>query len=61
MTSDELYMQRCLQLALQGAGSVAPNPMVGAVLVHQGRIIGEGFHQQYGQVHAEVNCLLSVS
>lgn len=54
-------MSRCLELARQGAGSVAPNPMVGAVLVHQNRIIGEGFHQQYGQAHAEVNCIQSVS
>lgn len=60
MTIDEQYMQRCLQLAAFGAGHVAPNPMVGAVLVYDGRIIGEGYHQQYGQAHAEVNCLASV-
>lgn len=53
-------MKRCLELALAGRGSVAPNPMVGAVLVHEGRIIGEGFHAVYGQNHAEVNCLESV-
>ena len=53
-------MWRCLQLAQLGAGSVAPNPMVGAVLVHNNRIIGEGYHQQYGQPHAEVNCINSV-
>ncbi|SCC26314.1 diaminohydroxyphosphoribosylaminopyrimidine deaminase [Chitinophaga costaii] len=53
-------MERCLQLAQLGAGHVAPNPMVGAVLVHDGRIIGEGYHRQYGQAHAEVNCLASV-
>ena len=53
-------MQRCLDLALLGAGNVAPNPMVGAVLVHDGKIIGEGYHQQYGHPHAEVNCLNSV-
>ncbi len=53
-------MQRCLQLAKQAAGYVAPNPMVGAVLVHAQRIIGEGFHHQYGQAHAEVNCVNSV-
>lgn len=53
-------MSRCLQLASLGAGSVAPNPMVGAVLVYNDRIIGEGYHQQYGQAHAEVNCLNSV-
>ena len=54
-------MHRCLQLAKLGAGHVAPNPMVGAVLVYQNTIIGEGFHQQYGQAHAEVNCIISVS
>jgi diaminohydroxyphosphoribosylaminopyrimidine deaminase/5-amino-6-(5-phosphoribosylamino)uracil reductase len=53
-------MQRCIQLAQLGAGYVAPNPMVGAVLVHNGRVIGEGYHQVYGQPHAEVNCLASV-
>ena len=53
-------MQRCLQLAKLGAGTVAPNPMVGAVLVYNNQIIGEGYHQQYGQAHAEVNCINSV-
>ena len=61
MTIDEIYMNRCIELASLGTGTVAPNPMVGAVLVHQNRIIGEGFHQQYGQAHAEVNCLNSVA
>jgi diaminohydroxyphosphoribosylaminopyrimidine deaminase / 5-amino-6-(5-phosphoribosylamino)uracil reductase len=60
LMSSTVYMQRCLQLAKLGAGHVAPNPMVGAVLVHEGRIIGEGWHQQYGQAHAEVNCINSV-
>ncbi|MCW3126761.1 MAG: ribD [Bacteroidetes bacterium] len=60
MTTDEFYMSRCLELALRGMGSVSPNPMVGAVLVHEGRIIGEGYHEVYGQAHAEVNCLKSV-
>ena len=55
-----LYMQRCFELAQLGAGNVAPNPMVGAVLVHEHRIIGEGFHAQYGGPHAEVNCFQSV-
>jgi diaminohydroxyphosphoribosylaminopyrimidine deaminase / 5-amino-6-(5-phosphoribosylamino)uracil reductase len=54
-------MSRCLQLAKQGAGFVAPNPMVGAVLVYEERIIGEGYHQQYGGPHAEVNCIESVN
>jgi len=53
-------MQRCLDLASLGFGKVAPNPMVGAVLVYDNKIIGEGFHQQYGQAHAEVNCINSV-
>jgi len=60
MPTNEQYMQRCLELALKGAGNVAPNPMVGAVLVHDNRIIGEGWHQQYGGPHAEVNCIASV-
>ena len=60
MTKDELYMQRCIELARKGAGSVAPNPMVGAVLVHDEVIIGEGWHKQYGEAHAEVNCIASV-
>jgi diaminohydroxyphosphoribosylaminopyrimidine deaminase / 5-amino-6-(5-phosphoribosylamino)uracil reductase len=54
-------MHRCIELAMQGAGSVAPNPMVGAVLVYNETIIGEGFHEQYGQAHAEVNCIQSVA
>lgn len=61
MTSDEKYMSRCLQLAKLGAGYVAPNPMVGAVLVHDDTIIGEGYHKRYGEAHAEVNCINSVS
>lgn len=60
MTTEERYMFRCLELAAKGAGSVAPNPMVGAVLVHRDRIIGEGYHKQYGEAHAEVNCIASV-
>jgi diaminohydroxyphosphoribosylaminopyrimidine deaminase/5-amino-6-(5-phosphoribosylamino)uracil reductase len=50
-------MQRCLELAKRGTGYVAPNPMVGAVLVYQDRIIGEGWHRQFGEAHAEVNCI----
>lgn len=56
----EIYMKRCLQLAAKAAGNVAPNPMVGAVLVAGGRIIGEGYHAYYGGPHAEVNCINSV-
>lgn len=54
-------MRRCLGLAALGAGHVAPNPMVGAVLVSGDRIIGEGYHQIHGKAHAEVNCIQSVS
>lgn len=54
-------MHRCLELAKLGLGNVAPNPMVGAVLVYNDAIIGEGYHQQYGQAHAEVNCINSVA
>lgn len=61
MTIHETYMQRCIELAIAGAGYVAPNPMVGAVLVHNNRIIGEGYHQKYGGPHAEVHCVHSVS
>lgn len=60
MIIDEKYMYRCLQLALNGKGFVSPNPMVGAVVVHKGKIIGEGFHREYGKAHAEVNAIASV-
>jgi diaminohydroxyphosphoribosylaminopyrimidine deaminase / 5-amino-6-(5-phosphoribosylamino)uracil reductase len=53
-------MHRCLQLATLGAGTTAPNPMVGAVLAHEGVILGEGYTQPYGQAHAEVMCINSV-
>lgn len=61
MSIDEHYMSRCVQLAKLAAGSVAPNPMVGAVLVYENKIIGEGFHKKYGEPHAEVNCINNVS
>ena len=54
-------MSRCIELAKSGAGNVAPNPMVGAVLVYKDQIIGEGFHQKFGEAHAEVNCINSVA
>ena len=53
-------MRRCIQLAKMGAGNVAPNPMVGAVLVYNDCIIGEGYHEKYGEAHAEVNCINNV-
>ncbi len=54
---DRLFMQRCFDLALRGIGNVAPNPMVGAIIVCQDKILGEGFHKQFGQSHAEVNAI----
>ena len=60
MMNDELYMRRCLQLAANGIQGARPNPMVGAVIVADGRIIGEGYHVRYGEGHAEVNAFASV-
>lgn len=56
----ELYMKRCLYLAKLGLGNVAPNPLVGCVIVFEGEIIGEGFHREFGKHHAEVNAIKSV-
>ncbi len=58
--SHELYMQRCLELAQIGLREAMPNPSVGAVLAHEGMIIGEGFTSPYGGAHGEVNCINSV-
>lgn len=60
MTKDEKYISRCLQLARNGFCNTAPNPMVGAVIVHQDTIIGEGYHIRCGEAHAEVNAIRSV-
>ena len=60
MIAEELWMSRALQLAALGLGKVQPNPLVGAVIVHNEVIIGEGFHQQYGAPHAEVNAIHAV-
>lgn len=57
---NEKYMARCLQLAALGRGHVSPNPMVGAVVVHNGKIIGEGYHRKCGEAHAEVNAIAAV-
>ena len=57
---DRMYMRRCLQLARCGSGSTSPNPMVGAVIVCNGRVIGEGYHIRAGEPHAEVNAVNSV-
>ncbi|MCT4639607.1 MAG: bifunctional diaminohydroxyphosphoribosylaminopyrimidine deaminase/5-amino-6-(5-phosphoribosylamino)uracil reductase RibD [Bacteroidales bacterium] len=58
--NDIQYMRRCIELAAQGEGHTYPNPMVGSVIVHNNKIIGEGFHRKYGEVHAEVNAINSV-
>jgi diaminohydroxyphosphoribosylaminopyrimidine deaminase/5-amino-6-(5-phosphoribosylamino)uracil reductase len=55
--ADEKYMRRALELAAIGAGNVEPNPKVGCVIVKDGEVIGEGFHEKFGQGHAEVNAL----
>lgn len=60
MNSHEQFMQRALDLAALGKERVAPNPMVGAVIVHNGLIIGEGYHEQFGEAHAEVNAVRAV-
>ncbi len=56
--SEKSLMHRALELAERGRGLVEPNPLVGAVLVRQGRIVGEGWHERFGQAHAEVNALI---
>lgn len=60
LTTDEKYMRRCIQLARNGRMNAQPNPMVGAVIVHDDRIIGEGYHVRFGEGHAEVNACASV-
>src|SRR5688572_26554686 len=57
---DKVFMQRALELAVKGRGYVSPNPLVGCVITHEGKIIGEGWHQKYGEAHAEVNAVHSV-
>ena len=60
MTKDEIWMQRALDLALLGDGHVAPNPLVGCVIVYDDQLIGEGYHAKYGGPHAEVNAFQSL-
>lgn len=60
METEEKFMRRCFQLATKGAGYTDPNPMVGAVIVHKNKIIGEGWHRRYGEAHAEVNAINTV-
>jgi len=60
MSVDEMYMARCIQLAENGRQNAQPNPMVGAVIVCDGKVIGEGYHVRCGEGHAEVNACASV-
>lgn len=58
---DRKYMKRALELAEKGRGFTSPNPMVGAVIVKNGQIIGEGYHERFGEAHAEVNAISSAT
>lgn len=58
--NDKIYIKRCIELARKAIGKTYPNPMVGCVIVHEGKIIGEGFHQKAGESHAEINAINSV-
>src|SRR6187431_187270 len=58
--NNEYYMRRCIELAEKGLGYAAPNPLVGCVIVHNSKIIGEGYHARFGSHHAEVNAIKSV-
>lgn len=60
MNNSEKYISRCIEIAKNGFGYVQPNPMVGSVIVHNNKIIGEGYHKKYGEAHAEVNAINSV-
>ncbi len=57
---DEFYIKRCIELAQKSLGNTYPNPMVGSVIVHNGKIIGEGYHRKAGEAHAEINAIHSV-
>ncbi len=61
MSFEERYMLRAIELAKKGAGAVNPNPLVGAVIVKDGRIIGEGYHERYGELHAERNAFKNLT
>ena len=60
VSAHEYYMQRCIDLAKKGLGNTYPNPMVGSVIVHNGKVIGEGWHKKAGEPHAEVNAIAAV-
>lgn len=57
---DEFYIRRCIELAQKATGNTYPNPLVGSVIVHNGKIIGEGYHHKAGENHAEINAINSV-
>lgn len=59
MNNDEQYIKRCFELALKGAGAVSPNPMVGCVIVKNGKVVAEGNHKKFGEAHAERNAVNS--
>ena len=60
-TLDKIYIRRCFQLALKSAGYVSPNPLVGCVIVKEGKVIAEGSHEKFGAPHAEINAINSAS
>ncbi|MBK6772468.1 MAG: bifunctional diaminohydroxyphosphoribosylaminopyrimidine deaminase/5-amino-6-(5-phosphoribosylamino)uracil reductase RibD [Ignavibacteria bacterium] len=57
MTNDEDIMQKCIQLSLKGKGHVSPNPLVGCIIIKDGKVIGKGFHSKFGEEHAEANAV----
>ncbi len=61
MQEDEFYIRRCIELAGKALGRTYPNPLVGSVIVHHGKIIGEGYHHKAGEPHAEINAISSVT
>ncbi len=61
INKDQIYMKKAIELAKKGAGNVNPNPMVGAIIVKNGEIIGSGYHKEFGGPHAEVNAIDSCS
>ena len=60
MQNDEFYLSKCIEIAKKGKGQVSPNPLVGCVIVYKNKIIGQGYHQRYGESHAEINAINSV-
>ncbi|MFC6268393.1 bifunctional diaminohydroxyphosphoribosylaminopyrimidine deaminase/5-amino-6-(5-phosphoribosylamino)uracil reductase RibD [Frigoriflavimonas asaccharolytica] len=60
MKEEDIYIGRCIQLAKKALGNTYPNPLVGAVIIHDGKIIGEGYHKKAGEPHAEINAINSV-